>query len=243
MRIVVMNIRAGGGQQIDNLLGYLDEQDPHTVLLTEWRQGRAGTRIEAWASGRGLHHASLTDGQTANGVFLASRLPFTAKSVTPASQHAGALMLARFDDVTMLACYFPVQSAKATFFGRCAEVAASHSTSAFLMAGDLNTGNQELDREAGGVRYFCATQFDDLTSSHGLYDLWRRSNGPTAREWTWVSRRQNGFRLDHAFANAAFVRLTNPACRYDHAPRGTFTDHSAMVVDCSMPADHPRAVS
>ncbi len=47
MRIVVLNIRAGGGQRIDNLLGYLDEQDPHTVLLTEWRQGPAGTRIAA----------------------------------------------------------------------------------------------------------------------------------------------------------------------------------------------------
>ena len=72
-----------------------------------------------------------------------------------------------------------------------------------------------------------------------MHDLWRRSNGPNAQEWTWLSHRHNGFRFDHAFANAAFVDWADTRCQYDHTPppaRGT--DHSALAITylASMPA-------
>ena len=44
----------------------------------------------------------------------------------------------------------------------------------------------------------------------------------------------NGFRLDHAFGNQAFVAAFNPTCRYDHSSRkGRFSDHSALVISTS----------
>jgi hypothetical protein len=34
-RIITLNIRAGGGKQVGALLTYLDQHDPHTVVLTD----------------------------------------------------------------------------------------------------------------------------------------------------------------------------------------------------------------
>jgi hypothetical protein len=96
--------------------------------------------------------------------------------------------------------------------------------------GDLNTGNQLVDKSAGGARYFCAEGFDALTSEASLVDLWRRTNGMDAHEWTWLSN-QNGFRIDHAFGNQPFVHLVQPSCIYDHRPREEhITDHSALLI-------------
>jgi exonuclease III len=233
MRIVALNIRAGGGQRVAALLRYLDQHDPYTVVLSEWRHGPHGIQIESWAQTRGMHHASLTDGRTANGLFVASRTPFQTESSTPSCKGAGALMQAHFDGLSLLACYFPSLVVKEPFFARCAEIAAENADKPFLMLGDLNTGNQSTDREARGVRYTCAAAFDELSTQHGLHDLWRHSNGSEARQWTWLSHRQNGFRIDHAFGNAAFLRWANPSCRYDHTCRGPITDHSAIIVECS----------
>ena len=232
MRMVCLNIRAGGGRRIGAVAEYLEAQNPHTVVLTEWRNGPAGVAVEAWAQGRGMHMARTTDGGTANGVFVASLAPFAVESLRPNVPGAGVLMLARFRQLRLLACYFPIQRSKAPFFARCAELAGQESRRPFLLLGDLNTGNQIKDRDPRGVRYHCAEDFDALTGAAGLTDLWRRNHGDAAREWTWVSHRNNGFRLDHALANRRFLAAADPSCRYDHAPRGAFTDHSAIVLDC-----------
>jgi exonuclease III len=237
-RIVALNIRAGGGERVAALLRYLEQHNPHTVVLSEWRKGRYGVQIERWAQAREMHHAALTDGGTANGVFVASRAPFQTESSTPADQGAGALMLAHFEGFTLLACYFPALLAKEPFFARCAEIAAENAERPFLMLGDLNTGNQIIDRAAQGVPYTCAADFDELSARHGLHDLWRRSNGPKAQEWTWLSHRWNGFRIDHAFGNAAFVQWADPTCWYDHIPRGSLTDHSGIIVQWSDVLSH-----
>jgi exodeoxyribonuclease-3 len=233
MRIVVLNIRAGGGKRVGELLRYLDQYDPDTVVLTEWRRSFPGTRIEAWAQERGMRYAALNDGGTANGAFIASKNSFTVTSETPPGKSAGVLLLVEFDAFALLACYLPIMNAKKPFFARCAEIANEHAGAPFLMVGDLNTGNQNLDREPRGVRYHCANDFDGLTIEHGLHDLWRRSNGADTREWTCLSNARNGFRLDHAFANSAFVEWARPVCRYDHVPReAKWTDHSAVIVTC-----------
>jgi exonuclease III len=83
-----------------------------------------------------------------------------------------------------------------------------------------------------GTPFDCVAEFKALP----LVDLWRLEHGDK-RDWTWRSpesatRRSNGFRLDHAFANAAFrERFPNIRCVYDHEPRDMkLTDHSALVL-------------
>jgi exodeoxyribonuclease III len=228
--IVSLNIRSGGGTRAARLCRYLDQLDPDTVLLAEWRDNVSGRAFANWAEDRGMSHAGLTDGCTANGVFLASSDPFAIESATPSAQGPGCLMLARFRHVTLLACYFPQLHAKAAFFGRCFELARQHRAAAFILAGDLNTGNQLADRSEGAGKYYCSDHFDRLTSEGELSDLWRLTNG-ASREWTWHSTKGNRFRIDHAFGNGAFVAATAPICTYDHRARETgLTDHSAVVV-------------
>jgi exonuclease III len=98
------------------------------------------------------------------------------------------------------------------------------------LLGDLNTGRNDVDRE-GGTPFACVEQFDALQTRAGLVDLWRAQHGDTARDWTWRSPK-NGFRIDHAFGNAAFrERFQGIRCRYDHEPREMkITDHSALVL-------------
>jgi exonuclease III len=88
-----------------------------------------------------------------------------------------------------------------------------------------------LDIEANGARFHCADQFIGLCDQAGLTDLWRLRHG-VRREWTWRSAK-NGFRIDHAFGNQAFVNLfPNYRCEIDHEPRLMgLTDHSAVIVD------------
>jgi exonuclease III len=232
--IVALNIRSGGGSRATRLCSYLDSLDSDTVLLTEWRANESGRGFANWAEDRGMGHAALADGGTANGVFLASSDPFAIEGVTPSAQGPGCLMLARFRHVTLLACYFPQLNAKAAFFGRCLEVARQHEAAPFILAGDLNTGNQLADRSEGAGKYSCSDQFDRLTSEGELTDLWRLANGES-REWTWHSTKRNGFRIDHAFDNESFVAATALKCTYDHRARETgLTDHSAVVVRISV---------
>jgi exodeoxyribonuclease III len=228
--IVALNIRSGGGTRAARLCSYLDSLDPDTVLLVEWRDNASGRVFADWAENRGMGHAALTDGRTANGVFLASSDSFAIVSATPSVEDPGCLMLAQFQCLTLLACYFPQLGAKATFFGRCLELASQHRGAPFVLAGDLNTGNQLADRSEGAGKYYCADHFDRLTSEGELSDLWRLTNG-AGREWTWHSTKGNGFRIDHAFGNGAFVAAAAPICTYDHRARDTrLTDHSAVVV-------------
>jgi exodeoxyribonuclease III len=228
--IVSLNVRSGGGTRTARLCRYLDQLDPDTVLLAEWRDNASGSAFANWAEDRGMNHAGLTDGRTANGVFLASSDAFEIESATPSAQGPGCLMLARFRHVTLLVGYFPQLNDKAAFFDRCLELARQHRGAAFAVAGDLNTGNQLADRSEGAGKYYCSDHFDRLTSEGELSDLWRLTNG-ASREWTWHSTKGNGFRIDHAFGNRAFVSATAPICTYDHRGRETgLTDHSAVVV-------------
>jgi exonuclease III len=239
--IVALNTRAGGGARTARLCSYLDTLDPDAVLLTEWRDNASGLTFADWAERRGMSYASLTDGCTPNGVFLASLDPFMTESATPIGQSAGCLMLARFQRVTLLACYFPQLKAKAAFFDRCLELASQHQAAPFVLAGDLNTGNQLADRSEGAGKFYCSDHFDRLTSAGGLSDLWRLTNG-SCREWTWLSpQKKNGFRIDHAFGNGAFVAAAAPMCTYDHRARETgLTDHSTVVIRASDAAGHPK---
>ncbi len=243
-RALVLNIKAGGGRRLPALIAFLDTHQPETLVLTEWRDNPAGQEIAAWARARGLHGAGLADGGTANGVFVASRQSFTHRSLTPAVDGSGVLMLCRFAGFQMLAAYFPNLLRKQPFFARCAQTALRLRRRPFVLVGDLNTGNQDRDREPLGVRYHCADAFDALSDACGLVDLWRRSQGDEAREWTWLSHRRNGFRIDHAFANAAYLAGTNPRCAYDHTPRlAGWTDHSAILLhDADVPADQISSV-
>lgn len=233
MKVLSLNIRSGGGKRIASICRFIDGHAPDVVVLTEWRDTAGGRALEAWATGRALHCAMLNDGATANGILVAAHESFAMESRTPAGGTcAGVLMQTRFSRWAMLACYLPQMESKAPFFHAAQQVAADNPATPFLLVGDLNTGNQIADKSPRGTKYSCAPLFDALPSEGGLIDLWRRTNGMAAREWSWLSVPGNGFRIDHAFANDAYLRGRKVSCFYDHSTRSVgISDHSALVTE------------
>jgi exonuclease III len=230
LKILCLNIRSGSGSRWGAILEFVDEQDPDVVVLTEWRRSTSPGRAEEWANTRGMQWSSACDGATRNGVAIASKVRFDCVSATPGQESAGTILRAAFFGWTMLACYFPQGEAKGRYFDVCRDVARACSGHPLLVLGDLNTGNQLADKTLGGVNYACADKFDRLSSTAGLIDLWRLTNGTHAREWTWRTPK-NGFRIDHAFGNGEFLERYRPGGHYDHAPReARFSDHSALLV-------------
>ena len=233
MKLLCMNVRSGGGTRWGRILDFVEAHCADVVIFTEWRQSAAPGAAVTWATSRGMKWVEACEGATKNGVFVASTLPFEATSATPGRETAGTLVRLAFDAWTMLAAYFPQRDAKATYFEACSDVATAVGVEPFILMGDLNTGNQRADRTPTDEKYVCDLLFDGLSKSHGLVDLWRRTHGADAREWSWMTK-VNGFRLDHAFGNPAFIAAFDPTCFYDHSCReSAITDHSALIISTS----------
>ena len=230
MKLLCLNVRSGGGDRWGRILDFVEGHSADVVAFTEWRRSEKPGAAASWAMSRGMTCVEACEGATRNGVFVASSLSFKATSATPDRETAGTLVRLAFDGWTMLAAYFPQRAAKARYFRACSDLARAVGNEPFLLIGDLNTGNQHADRTPTGENYVCAELFDGLSESHGLVDLWRRTHGANAREWSWMTK-TNGFRLDHAFGNPAFIAAFDPTCCYDHSTREDgFTDHSALLV-------------
>jgi exodeoxyribonuclease III len=229
-RVVSLNIQHGGGLRQHALVEWLINVGADMIVLTEWRAGSATIAFELACSGYRRSEV-LRDGKLANGVALFSRGDHAAVRVTPPNADRGELVMARTEELCILGAYFPQRRAKANFFSHCVEL-VSEEAGPLLLIGDLNTGSNKLDIEPGGARFHCEHDFLELSSKHGLVDLWRHRHGEDRREWTWRSSK-NGFRIDHAFGNQALVRaFPDFRCEIDHSPRESgISDHSALIVE------------
>jgi exonuclease III len=235
MHVTLLNIRHGGGHRAQSLLDWLTSSIPDVIVLPEWRNNASGDLIKKGLEVKGFHVATAAQAnRTSNGILLAVKDACQIRRATPEGGKRGELLVANNSaGWTLLAAYFPQGKAKSPFFNACIEEAVRSPTAPFLILGDLNTGRNDIDREGNGVPFVCADQFDALQTEAGLFDLWRIEHGKT-QEWSWRSR-INGFRVDHALANAAFRnRFATVRCLYDHTPRETgLSDHSALILKSS----------
>jgi exodeoxyribonuclease III len=241
VQAILLNIRHGGGPRAPRLLEWLTARSPYVVAMPEWRDNSAGDVLRRGLEQRGFQVATATLATKSNGVLFAAHRPFKSRCCAPEAADSGAMIVADFEsEWRMLAAYFPQDKLKAPFFESCLSEAESSHGTPFLLLGDLNTGRNRADLEGSGVPFACTDQFEELQTKAGLVDLWRAQHGDAATEWSWYSpkstkRRSNGFRIDHAFANAAFRKqFPNIRCSYDHTPREMgITDHSALVLSVS----------
>jgi exodeoxyribonuclease III len=230
IRIVTLKIRHGGGKRIAGLADWIVSKSPHVVVLPEWRNNASGQRIREILTDSGFKTIAAARGPP-NSALLAAMDLSKSWQVTPANSTAGDLILVEIaKQIRILGCYFPQRQAKAIFFQQCIEIASKNRDLPFVMIGDFNTGRNDLDIEDVGAPFYCSDVFKAL-GGVGLLDL-RRARHGNRREWTWRSP-ANGFRIDHAFGNEAFIKLF-PAfrCEIDHSPRlAGLTDHSAVVLE------------
>lgn len=232
-RIVSLNLWHGGGGRIDRLSDWLLNKSASAVIATEWRNNLPGQYLRNRLALSGLE-SFLTAPATSqiNTVLLAATGITGSQAATPLNSPVGNLVsISTEEGVTILGCYFPQRMDKIPFFNRCIELAVRNSHQPFVMIGDFNTGRNDLDIEGNGVPFYCADLFAGLPKRAGMTDLWRLRHGER-RDWTWRSSR-NGFRIDHAFGNQAFLdRYPDFRCEIDHEPRlSKLTDHSAIVLD------------
>lgn len=231
-RIVTWNIRHGGGrserqkQILERLRGFAAD----LLVVTEFRIGAGRAIIEALrADGYDTSYPAAADRE--NTVLVASRAPILhagpLQDDLPELRHLWCIETAWLRAVGV---YMPLSEAKRPYWEAILAAALRPSTSMpDLFLGDFNTGSNSLDRSGGTP--FVGAEYMARVADIGLVDLWR-TRFPNEREYTWYSAGgRNGFRLDHAFASAAFAQRVI-ACRYDHAPRlAGISDHSTMLLD------------
>jgi hypothetical protein len=96
-KIVCLNIRHGGGRfgepRWREIIAFIEAQDPNVIVLTEWQA--AEPEKTRWAESLGMSWGlandgkARNDGKPVNGVFVATKLAFKAKSKTPGKDSSG----------------------------------------------------------------------------------------------------------------------------------------------------------
>lgn len=227
-----LNICHGGGSRVQRIFDWLMSVSAGLILLPEWRNNLPGERLKQSFEDNGYKVTTAAQ-KNRNGILVATKdATIGSRRITPMCSERGELLLVEISGLKILAGYFPQGKAKAPFFSACLAEVTPARTEPFLLIGDLNTGSNHLDVEGVGARFACAKQFQELQTNGGLSDLWRAEHGER-REWTWRSSK-NGFRVDHALANASFRNLfPSIRCLYDHWPREShLSDHSALILQC-----------
>jgi exodeoxyribonuclease III len=210
---------------------------PDVCVMAESRVGRHQEFAELLRP-HGYVHVCATDTMPRkNGVLVASREPFAVLETPPGAIYEQRWLRVRLDayDVTLLACHVPPKisigvDAKRAFWATLLDHAAGHIGDEEMIIGDLNTGAPYRDEHRATL--YCGEQFERL-GQLGLVDAWRRFNGPTKKEWSWVypNRPTYGYRLDHAFCTPSLAERLE-GCRYSHDERKAgVSDHSILLVD------------
>jgi len=235
MKLLVWNIRQGGGARVPRIVEEVAAHDADVIALTEFRE--PGGALAAGLRERGWPHVE-TSGPVGkeNGIAIFSSTPMRLRSPAPVE----AAERFRWLEVELPAHGFGLcvlhimaatsqakREAKRRFWEAVLAAAGTRVREPFLFAGSWNTGAHGLDEK--GRTFDCAEHFRRL-GPMGWTDAWRHHH-PGSTEWTWYSNHGNGFRLDHAFASPDLLPRVR-ACRYSHVEReAKVSDHSMTLVE------------
>jgi exodeoxyribonuclease III len=210
--------------------------------LQEFHPARSRPIAEALAAA-GLEHQVASAAGYGLEVFIASAHPLEGPMPLVGQQpmiggYTEVYLTA--EDCVVAGVYVPVISAvplteKRRFWAMLHEAADRHSNGPYAVMGDWNTGDVPLDKEDAGSPFSCTPEYRRMKNL-GYEEAWRAIHGER-REYTWISNRGNGFRIDHAFLSPpARQRLVD--ARYSHEERlAKISDHSIMIVDLAAAED------
>ncbi len=229
--IVTWNIQHGGGSnaRLAGIIAQLRSFDADVLVLTEFRNGRAGRAIKAALTELGFKVSHPLVPERSNSVLIASREPlqksYPLDESLPDQRHLWVVEIGRFK---LCGVYMPLGAAKAPYWLSLRR-AATDQNGPDLFIGDFNTGNNELDLTDGATPFIVSHHFDQFGRGR-LQDIWRGRN-PSGREYSWYSTQaKNGFRLDHVFATEK-MNATVAFCEYIHDTRiRRHSDHSALRI-------------
>ena len=243
MRIVLWNIRAGGGRRVGAILDQLGTWAPDVVALCEFRGTPPSHELARGLARQGLghqHHTASARHPAANRLLAASRWPLGRLRARGEPAESGRWLLVRVQAPQPLALglmhvpnrvtgrKYPVLDAVLTLARRWRRGPA-------VFLGDTNSGRCGIDEETVA---FNAREdgFMRGMARAGWPDAFRLLHGDR-RVYTWYSPNGgNGFRIDQAFVNRPLRPLLR-AARYEwgRRPGGgrrhALSDHAALLVD------------
>ncbi len=248
-RIVGWNIRAGGGRRADGILRQLLKWRADTIGLSEFRGTAPSQQLARDLAEAGYpHQISSIDAAApaTNALLLASREPLEAIAAPRMPRHPTRWILARSaaePALTIGLMHVPNYTSpelKYPFLDAVLQMLDRWRLGPALLLGDTNCGKRGLDEAVPqGSRF--AREHDWLIGieQRGWADAFRHLRG-NRREYTWYSHRQNGFRLDQAFASpevAPALRRARHAWGRDAAEPGrrdTLSAPAALLGDIDL---------
>lgn len=230
MKLITLNLRHGGGRRMPRLMKRLVAYRADVLVLTEFRENGVSESLRDGLKDAGLiHQAGTPDRPRLNGVLVAARQPFRLVRRRLLRFDPVRLLSVEFEALSLVALHLPNIMAKIPHWEALLRLARTLGRRRCVYLGDFNTGLVPEDAEGEVFRFSGAPYMESLLE-RGWKDAWRALH-PQAREYTWYSHRQRGFRLDHAFLSPPLAPLLRRAS-FDHTVREQgLSDHSALLVE------------
>lgn len=229
LRLLAWNIRQGGGSRLRAIAEALLGHDADVLVLSEYRGGDSALRLCETLERLGYPHVTTPRPPPGkSGVLIAALRRFRAHAVV-SEQLPEPYRLVRVEigRVALFGVYMPNLRAKVPYWEALVAGLAAKAGEQAVAIGDFNTCRAYLD-EAGAIDR--TAYFMDRVEEIGFCDLWRQRY-PQEREFSWYSRRGNGFRIDHAFLSSGLAARAG-AVRYSHGERlSGLSDHSPLLLD------------
>ena len=244
MRIVIWNIRAGGGRREAEIADQVARWRADLVAFSEFRATPPSLSLQARLRQQGLHHQRTTasaEEPARNALLLASRWRLRRLRLIGEPEEPGRWLVARVQSpppITIAALHAPnyVTGRKTAFFDAVLSIAARWNPGPAIIAGDTNSTIRALDEQNPNPS-FPEEHFLAEFAALGWSDVFRTLHG-CRRVYSWYSPNAgNGFRLDQTLANAAMLpRILGVSYRWGRRRgakerRDALSDHQAMVVD------------
>lgn len=231
MKLLIWNIKQGGGPRRDRIAASIIAQDPDLVALIEFVPTTAAPLLSRLRDAGFKQQVSTNQNGFDYAICVMSKHPMTTRpSGIPLLDDSGLWLEIGLPShgFSIGIVFVPTKSKqKRPYCDALVEIAASRQKDAFFFAGDFNTGRHPEDgdlKSLGGVN-----QFESILKA-GFTDAWRHFHRDR-QESTYVWRTTKQYRIDHALVSATLMpRVTD--CHYSHDERvAGESDHSVLLVE------------
>src|SRR5699024_7019402 len=225
------NIRQGGRKAISQIVDSLLYHHADVVIITEYKRNAAGAHLVSTMEKEGWHYIQTSQPpDSENGILIASVFAMDAFE-TPFQKEFGSHRWNEVYfpslDMFLLGVHIPNVNErydKRFFWEQVIKYANQKQDERAMVVGDFNTARRD-EKEQAPKQY---SQFLMQLIDHGWVDAWKKSNQDIL-DFSWVSHRHNGFRLDYIFLSPmlAYKALT---CAFSHHERvQNYSDHSILI--------------
>jgi exonuclease III len=226
MQISTWNIQHGGGKRIKLILDSIAKINSDIFVFTEFRNNQNKNSLI-----NGLQKLNYNffyfpqKTQSQNTVLIASKInlepTYYNSELTNNSHRVIKVTTPQFE---IYGCYFPQKNEKSKIFDFLLKQINKSNDKSVILIGDFNTGKHYIDEESN--TFYCSEYINKIEQQ--LVDGFRFIN-KDKKEYSWYSKKNNGFRIDHCFLSKD-IKINN--CYYDHQPRiNKISDHSILTIN------------